>query len=126
MLLPAAMREQRESVDGKTRYCSNPEDLEAGFLLHRNVEALRALIQHHGYDEPAPLPKAAACEFSGCRVFWVEDSYKSGTHWKHLSGLLGELRFPPLPELSVFHIACMVLGQHLGMHLFENGVTRKI
>jgi len=115
MLLPAAMREQRESADGKTRYCSNPEDLEAGFLLHRNVEALRALIQHHGYDEPDLPPKAAVCEFTERRIFWVEDSYKSGARWKHLSGLLGELRFPPLPELSAFHIGCMVLGQHLGM-----------
>ena len=115
MLLPAAVREQRESADGKTRYCSNPEDLVAGFLLHRNVEALRALLQHHGHDEPQPTPAAAACEFTECRVFWVEDSYKSGARWKHLSGLLGELRFPPLPELSMFHTGCMVLGQHLGM-----------
>lgn len=115
MLLPAAVREQREMSDGKTRYCSNPGDLDAGFLLHRNVEALRALIQHHGHDEPKPVPAAASCKFTECRVFWVEDSYKSGARWKHLSGLLGELRFPPLPELSAFHAGCMVLGQHLGM-----------
>ncbi|WP_457671099.1 CRISPR-associated endonuclease Cas1 [Thiolapillus sp.] len=108
MELPQPERQTRGG--SKERYCRNPEDLSGAYLLRRCM-----LASLPPYTPGKDIPEPPQLHFEDKRLFWVEDAYKSGAHWKHLGGLLGELRFPPLPDMEEKWLRAMVLGQHLGM-----------
>lgn len=87
----------------------------AALLLRRIAEAIRALIKHRGHGEPPEPPPAPDAAWLRRDLRWIEDSYGRGKNVKHLSGFIGELVLPAMPDLDLIFSGCAVLGQHLGI-----------
>lgn len=106
---------ERRPERGEQRYCHALADLGDGILAARIYDSLAELMRRRGADPPRRVVTPGIPAPAG-HLFWVDSEYRDAHgQTKPIGGVCGRVHIGPGRELAEDWLACLVLGQYLGI-----------